>query len=305
MKNILAATVALTSLSTMAACHTAEPLFVLQASAERALENGTTTNQGIPEGLSAAILWRAGCNGCQGGAPEDLRAKLGLQLVDILGSFPDDFTIEFNESPPASLMGDEPELAYVTGVLVLTDRIEPMEYERDPEFLEIGFVHPLLFSEDAAALGIVSMTPIYVSFVGSDRVYIVDYNMADGGEPAPHPNPLARFNTPNANLAPGYHVARHNGVAINAGARRHACLHRDDVRAATDACWDEAAASTGDAWDEALECGHAIEIAACGIEPDADSSIRVLLANDRIELTIGGEEDLLNAFSGLTLDDLR
>ena len=87
------------------------------------------------------------------------------------------------------------------------------------------------------------------------------------------------------------------------GIRKTFGLNPDSVRAQMDSC-----SFTSDGglteWEDARACEEAIVTEQCGTLPDVYGSIEVLESNASVSLTIDGNEDLLQAFDGLTLDDL-
>lgn len=288
-------------------------MFALNARVDRLLVDGSAP--GIPSDLHAAILWRNGCNGCAistevepttdeivESVTGETAARLSLQPVDIVGDFPNDFTIAFGEEPPAEVI--DIHLGYPTGVLVLARSGEPQTYVRDARFLQIGFSYPLLFAEDAEALGIVAMAPLYVSFV-AEGSSVMDTNMSETTATTDGGGVVIDGSNLEPSLSGGYHVARHNGVAVNASVRRFVCTENlgadaQDVMAACNDDYD----GTDEGWQAARACEEVIVTGHCGTAPDVYGSIEVLESNASVSLTIDGNEDLLHALDGLTLDDL-
>ncbi|ACY14067.1 hypothetical protein [Haliangium ochraceum] len=206
--------------------------------------------------------------------PPDQPATLIVQELSITGEFPDAFTIELAEAPPAALLEKH---AHPSGVMVLL--------REDAEFDEAissgdanGNVLPWLSESEMDALGIVSIPPVYVRYVSDndDTVYDLNIDRSWQQQPVPSdPDQMVDAGGPSTPGTPpglgdplpaGYHVAQFFGPGTNE-------MHRYYI------CQD---------YEGGEDCGEYYY----HLHPEEATPTRIL-PGEELNVVIGGESDLI------------
>jgi hypothetical protein len=146
----------------------------LERLAARAIESSpavaTSQHVGALESNAArvGVLW--GTYADTPDADRPFEFELVVHELPVSGSFPDTFSIELSEPPPAELAGRHP-----TGVLVLLREDAEFGVTLQSERAS-GNVLPRLSASELETLGIVSMPAVYITYVADNGETVINAN---------------------------------------------------------------------------------------------------------------------------------